>query len=1585
MIIWLLSWVLNISAVHASIWDIGHWRDSIWGQIPGTWFGGFDFNQEIRNDWIYTKPNNSTIQLNESGDYLIIATTHDDDNSNGRYNSQLRVSQVAGVWDLFTSYYSWYSRDTSEDESWTRAISVIIGASANSQLQVQKRRDTDVPTWWSVANDSDVQVIKLDQTNYGIYGIWGTNNSYGWTVPNTVSIDSVVSESDILAIQGNVVTDTVTLRGDNKKYLVAWSTSFTGGGSRTQRVWHLDYNGVDALSTRSYCYKRNAANEYCGLGSMDVIETTAADITLQAEIFRGPWIWADQWGANSDQTMNTDGNGQMIVLEMPDYLEVFSSQDSVWLQDVTSAQTLNIARDVNISDSLSFTKNSNTLINVTNSSDIFSWANIWTARNNVASWARQTSFGSITLDWVEQSTWRHGNYSRWNQGVVDTFAMWFNPAGIFTTSWPWSTLWVNTDPISWGEAGWNDRTQPWTVWFFALNLDTLIAPEIDQSAYRFYENTDSTNVWAVLSAQNTPAVLSSDGEDFRLRSLINITQNKLRENEKDFKLQFAQQVGACDAWFIWEVYSDVTSSTDIAFNNNPTPWDEDNLAWNINDPSDGATPIINQSYQEANNFTTSESLIPQDQNGKWDFSLIDFSAPDNTTYCFRITESDGTLLNNYSIIPQITTSSTPLWPAAPGWVDTNLALWLKADEGTSTTTDWAGLSTWSDQSINWLDATAVNAPIYRNNISDELNFNPVIDFNGTNQYLENLANGAHSDSYYIVIVPDNEVEWTSSQGVPFGFQCTSGTLSAAWPCGLDFGGLALWAFTITIPDEVITHAIGSSANYRSSKTAVVVFPAWKPMLIWVNDNNTDSISEIYERWERVDNATRNVYQTLSDADYTIGRAPDDTYPFYYDGKIAEVINYDGGLTTIERQKIESYLAIKYWITLNYWTQNYIASDSSTLFWTTTTNTWFNNNIFWIGRDDLQELWQIKSKSVNDESIVTVEAVWEGSNISNSFSDISDKEFLMSWDNAGWNYWNAADAPAWFGLLDRKWKVQETGEVWTINLSFDVADPNFDVPNLWGGTEHYFVFDSDNDGSLADETPIAMTNTSGDIWETWSVNLNSWMLYTIWSEAGSNNIPSDIILSNDTVNENISAGSVLGSLTTTDADPSDVHSYSFVWWVGSSDNDRFTISWSNIIFNHSPDHEIQESYTIRIQTDDGNGGTYQEAFLITVNDLWEAITTTIDLENIEDEEKYTVWSGQWNNNTTNPNSGTNSLESNNLGLNNTQSCFQVEHDSATDWFVEFDYSVSSQAGSDELRFFIDNVQIDQWDGIIPYTTYTSAVQSAWPHIYKWCYVKDNAGSAGTDNAYIDNINFINWAGDTIDPVISSTSVASWSLLPWWNHSILIDYSDADSGIDTASYAYALNKWDGVSAYGWDISGASMSFISSSSTQTSLTFDDLEFGKYRFTFSIDDNAGNTDFTQIEFYIDEPEFIVSTPEIDLWTLSVWSETFSPIVVVTVRTVWAPYRVIMNRTSDFSQGTWNIQSWDSVSGYWYDADPLSWTISAIASSEIIASQLGAINTNGNLNTYTYNVQIGALIGDQQEAWDYIWNLSFGIELDYD
>ncbi len=1085
----LVSFLGFVSQANAAVGDIGHWRDSVWGQIPGTTFGGFDFSQEIRNDGIYSKPANDTIQLGEAWDYLIIATTHDDDNSNGRYNAQLRVNQIAGTGEVFTSNYTGYSRDTSEDESWTRAISVVIGASANSQVQVQKRRDTDAPTWGSIVNASDVQVIRLEQTNYGIYGIGWTGNNYGWTTPNTVDIDSIVNESDTAAIQANLGSDTITLRGDNKKYLIAWSTSFGGTWNRTQRIGHLEYDGADALGTRAYCYRRNNNNEYCGLGSMDLVQTSTADIDVQAEVFRGIWVAADQGGANADSTLATDGNGQMIVLEMPDTLEAFRSQDSVWLQDVTSAQTINFARNVDFNDATSFSKVTDSEISVTNAADIFSWSNIWTARSNVASGARQTSYGSIVIDWVEQTTWRHGNYSRWNQGTTDTFALGFQPAGIFTTTGPWATLWVNTDPIAWWEGGGTDRTQPGTVWFFALNLDTLVAfPDL--------------------------AITKVDND---IDNIVN-TDQVVR-------------------------YTITLSNAGIA-----------------------ATGI---------------SIV--------DTIDTDFGAPYNFTY-----NSCGSPSDNF-VDPTLTFTSVEV---AAGWTCT--------------------------------------------------------------------------------IEYDIQVDSTATGGNTITNSADPSTASEGW-------------------------------NDPAAATADT---------LTVRACNVNDVSLAFE----TDNWWEDVYWSLTPTGNACG-------------------------------------------------------------------------------------------------------VWEIAN--------------------GWNPnldCTTGGAPA-TATAGQPYADNTTITEWPISLTV--------------GTQYdLHALDDFGDGYTGADPDVLIIQNGANS-NTFNVTDGGWIFtFTVQAPTGCD----------DTVNPN-----VVINQATSQADPTTVDSATF-----------------SVVFDEPID---TATFTAADITLSGTTGT--------------------------------VTSGPTQ---VTPNNGT-----------------------------SFEFIVTGMTASDTV----------------------TATIAAW-------VVADPAGNLNNASTSTDNQVTFDGASDTTPPVISSTNFASGSLLPGGNHTITINYSDADSWIDSSTAILTLHKWDGVSAFGPDISGTGISGSTVGAASASYTTDSLDFGKYQYRFSINDNDGNTANQNLDFYIDVPEFIISTPEIDMGTLDSLSNNFSSTVQVTVRTIGAAFDVTMNADSTINYTTETISSFSGSTGFGYQQTPFSGTITAIGTDENIATQTASINTNWDKNEFIFEIQLGGIVDIQQAAGEYMWNIDFDINLAY-
>jgi hypothetical protein len=113
----------------------------------------------------------------------------------------------------------------------------------------------------------------------------------------------------------------------------------------------------------------------------------------------------------------------------------------------------------------------------------------------------------------------------------------------------------------------------------------------------------------------------------------------------------------------------------------------------------------------------------------------------------------------------------------------------------------------------------------------------------------------------------------------------------------------------------------------------------------------------------------------------------------------------------------------------------------------------------------------------------------------------------------------------------------------------------------------------------------MTNTSGTLWESNAINMGDDQLFTIASLRSTNNIPSNISLSPSSIDENSAAASIIGTLSTTDLDITDTHTYTLVPGVGDEDNIYFSISGDNQSIIHSPDYEIRDSYSIRIQTDD----------------------------------------------------------------------------------------------------------------------------------------------------------------------------------------------------------------------------------------------------------------------------------------------------------------------------------------------------------------------------------------------------------------
>ncbi len=79
---------------------------------------------------------------------------------------------------------------------------------------------------------------------------------------------------------------------------------------------------------------------------------------------------------------------------------------------------------------------------------------------------------------------------------------------------------------------------------------------------------------------------------------------------------------------------------------------------------------------------------------------------------------------------------------------------------------------------------------------------------------------------------------------------------------------------------------------------------------------------------------------------------------------------------------------------------------------------------------------------------------------------------------------------------------------------------------------------------------------------------------------------------------------MGTFSSTDVDNT-TFTYTLVAGAGDDDNASFAIEGDILKTVASFDYETKISYSIRVQTDDRNGGTLEKQFTITVTDVNDA--------------------------------------------------------------------------------------------------------------------------------------------------------------------------------------------------------------------------------------------------------------------------------------------------------------------------------------------------------------------------------------------
>jgi len=101
----------------------------------------------------------------------------------------------------------------------------------------------------------------------------------------------------------------------------------------------------------------------------------------------------------------------------------------------------------------------------------------------------------------------------------------------------------------------------------------------------------------------------------------------------------------------------------------------------------------------------------------------------------------------------------------------------------------------------------------------------------------------------------------------------------------------------------------------------------------------------------------------------------------------------------------------------------------------------------------------------------------------------------------------------------------------------------------------------------------------------------------------NSIPNMINLSSTSVNENLSAGVTVATLSTVDNDPLDTHTYAL---CGGTDDSAFSISGTNLVLQTATNYEAKSRYSVCLRVTDNQGGQYEMNQTISVIDADEGI-------------------------------------------------------------------------------------------------------------------------------------------------------------------------------------------------------------------------------------------------------------------------------------------------------------------------------------------------------------------------------------------
>ncbi|MEK4076000.1 S-layer homology domain-containing protein [Paenibacillus sp. FSL M7-0656] len=312
------------------------------------------------------------------------------------------------------------------------------------------------------------------------------------------------------------------------------------------------------------------------------------------------------------------------------------------------------------------------------------------------------------------------------------------------------------------------------------------------------------------------------------------------------------------------------------------------------------------------------------------------------------------------------TNQTPVGPGGVG----SPSLWLRP-ERVSGVASGEKVSIWEDQGSkinNATQSTEANQPTYWDDKNHNINFNPVLEYNGTSSFMNldvsKLPQGKSPRS--IITVSKTNKTGGLNYIISWGVQTTNAYTGMGMLQVDARGGLTTF------------NSDSNQTLYTPDKFMGTTFPT-ELFVTWTGGDTGTNIARLYSKMEQVqelggwgkDNA--KAWNTGNSDGALVGKLIPATVENsgYWQGTIEEIIVFDHALTDAERQKVSTYLAIKYGYTLDQTTANsYVDSNMATI-WDAQENEVYTHRITSIGRDDQSGLMQKQAKAQEEDSILTI--------------------------------------------------------------------------------------------------------------------------------------------------------------------------------------------------------------------------------------------------------------------------------------------------------------------------------------------------------------------------------------------------------------------------------------------------------------------------------------------------------------------------------------------------------------------------------------------------------------------------------------